>query len=284
MIFFRSKYVWVAACSLLMSCETSMKTLVLPKEVDSRFRSGEIKYPHLLSSKPVSVLEYRVISDSVKESARYDTTVTFGIIIPRSRFVVRVLESKMTFGTDSLQCTARYKMTNFQSESESHSILSDIIVKPDQNDPNYNRDRDKIDITPYMKVLSGIIQLPRLKEEMPFRFEHEKAKKDFDSARIEGYLKYSNDSLFIKPLYKADLSRGKNAKPMHLLQGYCLMKGDSLLAFLQHAPLIKTVFTPGLKDVLFLDTKTSPEEQLLLAAYFSLVSQLVLTEGTGPLY
>ncbi len=284
MFLFRSKYVWVAVCSLLISCETSMKILVLPKEVDSRFRSGEIKYPHLFSNKPVAVMEYRVISDSVKKAVRYDTTVTFGVIIPRSYLVVRVVESKMAFGTDSLQCTASYKMINFQTESESHSILSDIIVKPDQHDPNYSTNRDKITITPYMKVLYGTIQLPQVKEEMPFRFEHEKAKKDFDSARIVGYLKYGNDSLFIKPLYKADLSRGRNAKPMHLLQGYCLMKGDSLVAFLQHAPLIKTVFTPELKDVLFLDTKASPEEQLLLAAYLSLVSQLVLTEGTGPLY
>lgn len=279
----KSQYVWLAACSLLISCATSMKTLVLPKGADKDFRSGEIKYP-LLNTGRVAVLEYRVISDSVNKSARYDTTVTFGVIIPRTSLVIREAESKMVFGTDSLQCMVRYKMTSFQSESQSHSILSDIIVKPDKNDPNYDRNRDNIIITPYKRVLSGSMQLPQSDAELQFWFEHEKAKKDFDSAAIKGYVKYGNDSFFIKPLYKEDLSRGKNAKPMQLLQGYCLMKGDSLVAFLQHAPQIKTVFDPELKDVLFLNSKNSPVQQLLVAAYFSLVSRAVLTEGTQPLY
>jgi hypothetical protein len=284
MIFFKSQYAWVAACSLLISCSTSMKTLVLPKGVDKDFRSGEIKYPHLFNSSKVEVLEYRVISDSVKEAARYDTTVTFGVIIPRTSLVIREAESKMVFGTDSLQCMVRYKMTSFQTESQSHSILTDIIVKPDKNDPNYDRNRDNITITPYKRVLSGSIQSLKSNEEMQFWFEHEKAKKDFDSAAIKGYMKYGNDSFFIKPLYKEDFSRGKNAKPMQLLQGYCLMKGDSLVAFLQHAPQIKTVFEPGLKDVLFLNSKNSPAQQLLVAAYFSLVSRVVETTATDPLY
>ncbi len=273
----------MAACSLLISCSTSMKTLVLPAGVDNNFRSGEIKYP-LINKGRAAILEYRVISDSVKKSARYDTTVTFGVIIPRTSLVIREDESKMVFGTDSLQCMVRYKMTSFQSESQSHSILSDIIVKPDKNNPNYDRDRDRISVTIYKRVLAGSVQSLKSNEEIQFWFEHEKAKKDFDSAAIKGYMKYGNDSFYIKPLYKEDLSRGKNAKPMQLLQGYCLMKGDSLVAFLQHAPLIKTVFEPGLKDVLFLNSKNSPAQQLLVAAYFLLVSRLVLTTGTDPLY
>lgn len=261
-----------------------MKTLVLPPQVDSHFRSGEITYPHLFNSNTVEVLEYRVISDSVIESARYDSTVNFGIILPRTSLVIRVGDNKMVFGTGSLQCSVRYKTMNFQTESAEHSILSDIVVNPGKNDPNYDQNRDRIRITPYKKILSGTIQLPQVKKELFFRFEHEKADKNFDSAAIKGYLLSGSDSLFIQPLFKAEMLRGKNVRPMQVLQGYCLMKGDSVYAFLQHAPMIKTLYRSGLKDVLYLNTKTSPEEQLLVAAYFSLVSRLVLTTGTEPLY
>lgn len=241
-----------------------------------------MKYPYLLNTSKVEVMDYRVIGDSLIEAARYDTTVTFGLIFPRSSLVIKVAENKMIFGTDSLQCIIRYKTTSFQSESAEHSILTDIIVKPDTNDPNYDPSRKTI--TPYKKVLSGTMKLPQVTDEVRFHFEHEKADKNFDSAAINGYLRSSNDSFFIQPLYKESYLRGKNVKPMQVLQGYCLMKGDTLLAFLQHAPLVKTIYTAGLKDVLYLNTKAPPTEQLLAAAFFSLVSRLVLTAGTQPLY
>lgn len=272
----------MAVCMVLLSC-SEIKELVLPKGIDKNFRSGEIKYP-LFKSGRAEVLEYRVISDSVKEYLRYDTTITFGVILPRSSAVMKVLESNMIFGTDSLQCIIQYKATSFQTESKSHSILSDIIIPGDKNDPNYDRDRNRTDIVPYKRIVTGSIQLPQLEGEVPFWFEHQKAGKDFDSANIKGYLKQGSDSFFIQPLYKESYMRGKEVKPMQVLQGYSLMKGDSLVAFLQHAPLVKTVYTPALKDVLYLNSKASPAEQLLLAAYFSLVSRVVLTTDSNPLY
>lgn len=271
----------MAICSLLLSC-SEIKDLALPKGVDKNFRSGEIKYPYFFNPGRVEVMEYRVIKDSVISSNRYDTTVTFGLILPRSSIVLMVSENKMIFGTDSLQCIIRYTTTGFQSESSEHSILTDIIVKPDVNDPNYDPSRKTI--TPYKRSMAGTIQTQPLKEEVQFLFDHEKADKNFDSANIRGYLRMGNDSFYIRPLYKEVKLRGKNVKPMQMLQGYSLMKGDSLVAFLQHAPLVKTIYTAGLKDVLYLNTNAPQKEQLLVAAFFSLVSRLVLTTGEQPLY
>ncbi len=265
----------------MLSCSTSMKTLVLPAGLDNNFRSGEISQPFLKASS-IQVLEYKLISDSVIQSAYSDTTLTFGIILPRSSLVIKTAENKMVFGTDDLQCLIRYKTISFQTESAQNSLLTEMILKPDINDPNY--DGYKKGTRPIKKMLAGVIKSPQLIDEALFQFEHQKAEKDFDSAHIKGYIKLGPDSLFIKPLYKEEMLRGKNVKPMQVLQGYCLMKGDALYAFLQHAPMIKTVYKPGLKDVLYLQKKTTPVDQMMVAAYFSLVSRLVLTTAEYPLY
>ncbi len=264
----------------MLSCY-GMKELILPQGLGSNFRSGEITLPFLKTSS-TQVMEYRVISDTLIKSAYSDTVLTFGIIFPRSSLVFKTVENKMIFGTDSLQCIIWYETKNLQSESDQNSILTDIILKPDINDPNY--DRYKKNVRPNKKMLAGFIQSPILKGEVQFEFEHARAERDFDSADIKGYLRSGNDSFFIKPLYKEETLQRKNVKPMQVLQGYCLMKGDSLYAFLQHAPIIKTLYKPGLKDVLFLNTITSPAEQMLVAAYFSLISRLVLTTPAETLY
>jgi hypothetical protein len=48
--------------------------------------------------------------------------------------------------------------------------------------------------------------------------------------------------------------------------------------------MVKTLYKSGLKDVLFLNTKASQAEQMLVAAYFSLVSRLVLSTANETLY
>jgi hypothetical protein len=194
----------------MLSC-SEIKDLALPEGLDRNFRSGDIKHPFLKASS-VQVLEYRVISDSVIQSAYNDTTITFGIIFPRSSLVIKTAENKMVFGTDSLQCIIRYATKSFQSVSGQNSLLTDIILNPEKNVPDY--DRYKKSITPYKKIVAGTIQLPLLKEEVQFQFEHEKAEKDFDSALIKGYIRTGTDSFFIKPLYKEVWLRGKNVKPM----------------------------------------------------------------------
>ena len=278
-----SHYLWAAIGFLFLSCSTSIKTLVLPPGIDNHFRSGEIKHP-LFKNNNMESLGYRMVSDSLISADYRDTTLSFGIILPRSSFVMKMAENKMVFGTDSLQCRVQYQTLGLQTESSSSSLLSDIILKPDINNPNYDYERNKKSVTPYVRMLKGTMQFPPSANSVTFLFRHEKAKKDFDTAHISGYFKYGNDSFILKPFYKQDLSRGKNAKPMQILQGYCLYKGDSLYAFLQHAPLIKTVFKPSLKDVLYLNNSTPAADQLLVAAYFFLVSRVVLTDGEGPLY
>ena len=255
----------------------------MPQGLDNNFRSGEVKHP-LFKYSNIASLGYQVVSDSLIYADYRDTTLTSGIILPRSSFVMKMAENKMVFGTDSLQCLVQYQTLGLQTESSSSSLLSDIILKPDINKPNYDLERNTKSITPYVRMVKGTMQFPPSANNVTFLFRHEKAKKDFDSACISGYFKTENDSFVLKPFYKQDLSRGKNAKPMQILQGYCLYKGDSLYAFLQHAPLIKTVFKPSLKDVLYLNSNTPAADQLLVAAYFFLVSRVVLTDGEWPLY
>jgi hypothetical protein len=244
----------------------------LPAALDSNFRSGEVK-SRIFKDNRGQVFEYRVFSHSLIRSAYRDSTLTCGLIIPRSSLVAIANENKMIFGTDSLQCSIHYFNLDIYKSAEQSSLLMDIIFPPDKQRPGY--DRYERTNTPYMRMVAGTLQHPLMKDEVRFHFEHAAAAKDFDSARIKGYLKAGNDSFFIHPFFKEIPLHGKNVKPMQVLQGYCLMKEDTLYAFLQHAPMVKYLYKPGLKDLLFLYSKASPAEQMMMAAYFSLVSSLV---------
>lgn len=280
MLYLKPHYLGFILSWMLLSC-SGIKTLIQPEKLDNNFRSGEILHPFFKPGN-TRVLEYKVISDSVIKSTYSDSTLSFGIIFPHTSLEFITNEKKMIFGSDSNTCIIRYKTMSLQKESKQNSLLSTIILPPQKNDPNYNQ--DKINITIYYRVMSGTIQQPLLKNEVLFYFEHKRAEKNFDSAIIKGYLKYGIDSFYIKPLYKENLLRGKNVKPMQILQGYSLVKSDSLYAFMQHAPMIKSLYTPSLKNVLYLNSKSSPADQLLMAAYFSLISRLVFTIKEEPLY
>jgi len=79
------------------------------------------------------------------------------------------------------------------------AISGDLIfVGSPMNNSLENNDEGAVYV---YKIVDGTIQFQQLKEEAEFRFEHEKAKKDFDSAAIKGYMKYGNDSFFIKPFF-----------------------------------------------------------------------------------
>jgi hypothetical protein len=204
------------------------------------------------------------------------------LIIPRSSVVASASERKMLFGSDSLQWIMRYIYMDFFKTGDQSSLLLDILSPPDKKAPGYNEYEKTI--TTYQKVVTGFIQGLSSEAEVAFHFEHSKAKIEFDSSRINGYIKSGNDSFFIKPLFNVIHLQGKNVKPMFVLQGYCLLKKDTLYAFLQHAPMVKYLFKPGLKDVLFLNSKASTKEQMLMAAYFSLVSRLVFNTSKDILY
>jgi hypothetical protein len=266
---FKLHYPLAAAFCLLLSC--SGLKLILPAGLDNNFRSGKVKksqFGHRLQ-----VLEYRAFSDSLIKSMHRDSTLTSGIILPYSAIIAYASEKKMLFGTDSFKCSIYYTIFCIFKEEGKSSLLLNIFFPPAPGSDSYGKTK-----TPYWRTLNGTIQLPLLKNEVQFCFEHKSGEEYFDSAHIKGYINSGSDSFLIRPLFKEMPVHGKKVKPMQVLQGYCLMKGDTLYAFLQHAPIVKSV------DKLFLNLKVSTEEQMLIAAYFALVSRLVESSSNEPFF
>ena len=106
------------------------------------------------------------------------------------------------------------------------------------------------------------------------RFSFEQAGSDYwsDSSKIRGYFICGKDSMFVHPSFKKIETHGKNSKDMLLLQGFSLVKGDSIQAFLLHAPTLKSG-----SDVLYLRKSLEENQQMQISAFFSLISRLSYT-------
>ena len=221
-------------------------------------------------------MEYKAFSDSLISSAYRDSMLTYGLIIPASSIIASASEKKMIFGTDSIQCSIQYAAFDIRKSEQQSSVLLDILFPPDKKPPYYENTDPTITI--YKKLLTGTIHHPAYKNEIKLYFDLLSIRKNFDSADVSGYLKIENDSFVVRALYNEIPLHGKNVKPMQILQGYSLIKGDTLHGFLQHAPMVKS------KDELFINSKASENIQMLVAAYFSLVSQLVYSASNQRLF
>lgn len=261
----------VVWCLVILSCST-ITELITPAGLNNNFRSGKIKSGFIKKDRIIEVLDYRAFSDSLIQAVYQDSLLTYGLVIPRSYLVANSTERKMRFGTDSFQCIIHYYDFKLYKSQEQNSVLLDIVFPPDKKPPYYINDENKKTYIPYKNMVAGTMQLPGLPEEAGFQFEHSSYSRNFDSYEVMGYLKIGQDSLLLSPLYKVIPLHGKNVKPMQLIQGYSLTKEDSLFAFLQHAP---TFASSSRKDVLHVNSNASAEEQMLMAAYFSLVSRLL---------
>ncbi|MDP4262566.1 MAG: hypothetical protein Q8941_08550 [Bacteroidota bacterium] len=152
------------------------------------------------------------------KSAYKNSTLTYGLIIPRSSLVAVADEWKMPFGTDSFQYSIRYANLNIYKEEEETSLLLSIILPPDRKAPGYDEYEKKT--TTYKKMITTTIQYPLIKDEVRVHFGHLKPDKYFDSSHMNGYIKAGNDFFFSKPLFKVIPLHGKNVKSLQVLQGY----------------------------------------------------------------
>jgi hypothetical protein len=263
---------------LLSSCADS-KALIIPEGVKNDFFTGEMGRKMIRIDKLYG-REYKVYSDSVMHTDFVDKTLAYGILIPRASLQGFGSESKMHFGTDSVQSLIKYAELKFYKLEEQSSLLGDILFPEHTKVPGH--DPYASTRTPLKKIITGTMLNPLLKGEALFWFEHA-SNENFDTVLVSGWLKMAEDSFYVKPLCKVIPLHGKNVKPMQVLQGYSLFKEDTLLAFLQHAPLVKSLYKSGLKDKLYLNPRVSEREQECIIAYFYLVSRLVYSSG-GALY
>lgn len=245
---------------LLSGCKT-LFNMQLPSDVDnSNFRSDKI-HARPFRATGTSVLDFRVINDSVSYASSADSTLTFGIIVPRSRVVSRRTNGIRTFGTDSLQCKLLYLTHDIYIQAESHSLLGDIMLPPEK----YKRDiyQEPTSVTYYYRHFNGIVR--NNADSAIFNYEETRSKNDIDTSAITGFISVGRDTLILKPYYLAIRQNRNKKKDIYMLEGLGFYKQEHLQAFLQYAPLIE----PG-HEKLHLRIDTTLQEQLLIAAYFTL--------------
>jgi hypothetical protein len=243
----------------LSNCKTFFN-MQLPPAVNDSFRADKI-HPRPLHLTGTSVLEYRVISDSTLAYFRGDTLINVGIIFPRSRLTGVITSNIRVFGSDSLVCRLHYSARDIYLLSETHSLLSDIILPPDKYKRSYSNEEPP-QVTYYYRNFSGSLLYDIQKDSARFYFEMIKAKKDLDTASINGRIYYGADSLVVQAYYIPSTKKEEQANIVYLLEGFGFYRQGRLLGFLQYAPLIQQG-----REKLYLRSEASAEEQLLIAAY-----------------
>lgn len=257
--------------------------MVLPEGVRNDFYTAEMgrKTIQLRIESGQEHREHSEYSDSLLHSGHVDSMLTFGILIPRSSLVGLASECRMSFGTDSVRNSIHYAEVRFYKEEEQGSVLRDVLYSSQRSERGH--DPYEKSNTAVKRMIIGTIGNTLMPSEASFWFEHT-ANFNFDSPFVNGYLKTGTDSFFIKPFCKVIPLHGKNVKPMQVLEGYGLWKEDSLVAFLQHAPLVKSLYKSNLKDRIYINPISSKGQQRIFVAYFYLVSRLVGSMFGGVLY
>jgi hypothetical protein len=225
--------------------------------------------------KPYGSFGFRAFSDSLIDARYVDSTLTFGLVIPRSSLELTAVERKMRYGNDSLQCVVHYAQLKIERATD-HSSLLGVILFP-RREPDYNEQRTKY--TTLRRLLTGILYDSLSCDTIRFYFEQTGTDFNLDSNSITGYFCCGTDSFFQQPSFKVIDIKGKQAKDMFLLQGYALKQPGTLPAFLLHAPAYRSG-----SDVLFLRRSLTPRQQLHFTAFLSLVSRVAHADEETHLF
>lgn len=248
---------------IFIGCGGPLFKMQLPPGMTGTYKSGKMKH-HLFGKEGSSVLGYKAGNDSVISSSYGDTTVNFGLILPRTKMVGTKSTLKRVYGNDSLSCLLYYDTHEIYSSAAQNSLLLDAVLPKDKNVPGYTEDQRTI--ISYYKYFKGYIIAGDINDTAFFFYEQTKGEKTLDSALIKGYVTYRQDSFLLRPYYWAVPQNKKKNKYTYMLEGFGLYNKSQLVAFLQHAPLIE----PD-KEILQMHTATTNEKQLILAAYLTLL-------------
>jgi hypothetical protein len=259
---------------LIMSCSgaSELPAIDIPAGGDSAYQWSQLKVDHINEDFPIVVFEYRAIFDSMVKPFYADSFSSYGIIIPRSGVVASGRESIMRFGNDSMFGAVSYKYIHMYEESNSSSILGDILFPPSVYNNSWEPHNAKT-IMPIGVVLEGIF---RSKTFASFYFDHfRKSEFTNDSSETSGYLVYGTDTLVARTSYNPTPLFATNGKRWNLRQGYSLSRGDTVVAFLQHPPYPASKYDPPPRKTLYLSKSFSPELKMVVSGYFGIVSRVL---------
>lgn len=242
----KTKWYLFASCFLLMaSCKT---TYYIPEEWKAGYRNSAVD-KRLFKNQLIHFLDYSAYENTVISSYEFDSSLSWGIIVPASNYTFITSDHTMLFGNAVDTCNIRYTYHLKYYCSNNRSLLMDILDKD-----SYNKERETTQTLELFKT-NGFIGYRGLNGEANFEFE-ENVKTD---GPIKGQLIFSNDTLTISSLDKNDLYSFNATK------GIRLRKNN-----LDYALLLKGKL--NYKNSILISNNASSDEQFIIAAYLAVVA------------
>lgn len=257
----------ILAVALLFERCASLNELQLPPLPGESFISDQIRFRSTKKSS-LGCFGYRSYYDSLIKSSSIDSTLTYGIIIPWSSLQLRASERKMRYGDSVRDCLVHYAEIKIQKASQESSLLLDLLF-PDNEPAYYDMETT---YTNQRLLLTGFFYDKISCDSNRFSFELAGSDTWVDSSMVRGYFICGSDSMLVQPSFKKIDVHGKKSKDLFIMQGFSLMKGDSIQAFLLHAPTVRSG-----PDVLYLRSSLDKNQQMQISAFFSLISRLSYT-------
>lgn len=236
----------ILLCHLLIVSCTTIKEL--PKEWKADYRYSSIDR-RLFKDRLIRFLDYSAYKNTVISSSEADSTVTYGIIFPQSFYKINNVEQEMQFGNASDTCSIHYNYLVKYLYSSNRSLLMDVLEKE-----SYKKERQTTQKLEYFSC-HGAITYRGKNGEIPFMFEETIE----PNSKLSGQVIIDNDSLIIYPVSKDILHTFKAT------QGVQLKKDNTVYALLLKTNDIS-------KNRIALIKRASLEEQLIVAAYFAVIS------------
>lgn len=222
----------------LRACETPQEIFVT-KDFEAHNRSSTIDM-HSLGSGKIELLGYRQLTDSVFAFSQADSLVNFGLLFPREIMRKSVYSHIFILGNETGKCRVQY-------EGFVQSLKTEPAMIQPGKSASLPQQQETFRTTAVM--LKGVIEYPDSNTRYPFFYN-----------KSEGWLVLHADSFKLKPVYQAE------GKIVQTLIGVQLLKNDTVYAAVHS-------FTGLSKKKVFLYSKATAAEQLLVAAYIAVIAR-----------
>jgi hypothetical protein len=230
--------VYYTVICLLLGCSTPKEIFVTDEFRDNN-RSSSIEFRFFKDYLP-RLLGYQVYKDSSIAYSSKDSANRIGLITRGSSLTLINGENEMQFGNDSIQCSIRYNFF-LEYETTRPPVFNLFSKNPGYDDQQTKQSLGTVNVT-------GTIQYPGFATAIPFTYTNH-----------SGQLLIEKDSFKLAPVYQGP-------KLMKTFIGVKLLKGDTVYGTVNS-------FTGMMKKKAFVYTKATAMEQLLIAAYFVIISR-----------
>jgi len=233
---------YLFSCLLFLQACTGSKGLTLPAELSANNRSSDITGSARYLPN-IRLLDYRGYKDSVISNQEVDKYANLGLVFPYTRITKNVLTGELLFGNDSLKCLVHYTYNIETHISNGQSVLGAVLEKG-----NHDYSKDVENVYRYASG-RGTITIPGFADSAWYSFGRDS----------------SNTLITNKDSFAFKYVKERESGSIYVIDGFQLLKGEVVYAVMQNYSTAKLT-----KPRIYLYSKATAREQLVIAAYFAI--------------